>query len=509
MSSVADHTLFVVNLPKVFWLVVVVFLACLVAGSWGLLFLAFILFPLIAFLDPKFFIKLGLMLMSFVHLFAEPNYTVNIPPQSLTMIQVIPAGAAFGQNYDEVILVGALVVILSNMVQIKKINVPGLIGWVLASILVMSASALINQISPSILLNYFTSYQRFPVFVLAFLVVPHWTIEELSDLRNLAFLICLPIQVVAGLFQNLGNLASGSVVLIDGLTGTFNYPFGDWSTMFVTIGMIYALCRLMTRYQAAYGLWFLFGLLYLLSAQQNLSTLMAFGIFCVVIVYFLFLRRRTMSDRFRLVLRIGAVFLVMIAGFAIIGELISTTDNVDVVTTLTGYFSAKLVQQQTILGISPKILTYLNLSDLFSTGAINPLWGAGPAMFLSGLALYNFGGPLTAQYSSAAQIESIFGGTGRGDLMENNIVAFGGELGMIGLLAMYMPFVSIIRHLRKRRTIDRKLGSELMTEWVTFSLIFFIVYSSLLLMFEVQPLVFLLALMCGIAIRSLDLEART
>jgi hypothetical protein len=507
-TSVEGLASFATDMPTVLFGLLSVFMLAVVAGGWGLSILPFFVLAVLALLHPKAYIYLSIFLVSFIHVLSEPNYIVNLPNQSLTLLQVNPAGSAFYQNFDEAVLVGALMILMRRLIHLKAIRIPYFKGWVGLSITAICVSWVANGLSPVILANYLSSYLRLPIMLMAFLAIPDWTRKDLDKLANVILILCLPIQFVFGILQNIGTLLTGRIILSDGLSGTFNFPIGDWSTMYVTLGMIYMLCHLVTRYQVKHAVWFLLGILYLVSAEENLSTIVAIATFGLVIAYFTLVEQVPSKARMKRVAKLSIAFGTFAIVLVLIGELITSFVDPEISYRLTQYIGAKLAQQNAVLGISPKILTYLNLLGLYLSGTVNVLWGAGPAMYLSGLALYNFGGVLTQEYSTEAQIEWLFNGVGRGDAMENNVVAFAGEIGIIGLLGMYMPLLAIVTYLGKNIAIIKHTETGIRIHWTVFAVIFFLLYSTLLLVFEIQPLIFVLAILCGIGIKYIEIFKR-
>lgn len=316
--------------------------------------------------------------------------------------------------------------------------------------LVGVASAILNLVPPLNILYFSTNWFR-AFLILAYLFVLPWTEKQVMHFFGVLLTLAFLFQWGGSLAVNWSSMLGGEWFWIDNFTGTFMFPLCEWAAFLLAISIFMFLAEFFVtrkwRY-AALGGAALFGIL---SAQVGTMTLM---LFFIMAAYFgiLFLR----PTKFGLsAFKSRGLILLGLTGIALIIFLVVSFDDDDSAQGFTVNYAEAQFRRRVldVSGINeiPKVLAYFNLGQAFLNGEINPLFGAGPAMYLTSTGQSLGVSPLVEKYGTS----SIFGYemTGQAESQVISLTGLIGELGLIGLYAYLALLLGVYRVLWARRNI--------------------------------------------------------
>jgi hypothetical protein len=332
-------------------------------------------------------------------------------------------------------------VLLSSMKTGKYVRILFLVGLF---------SAVMNLVPPTNILYFSTNWFR-AFLIFAYIFILPW--NEKQVLRFIGFLLTLAFvfQWGGALAVNWSSLLEGEWFWIDNFTGTFMFPLCEWAAFLLAISLFMFLAELFVTRKWRYAVLGGAALFGILSAQVGTMTLM---LFVIVASYFGFLFLRPAKFGLTAFKSRGIILLGLAGAVAVVFLVVNSADDDSKQGFTVKYADVQF--RRRVLDVSgineiPKVLAYVNLGTAMLNREVNPLWGAGPAMYLTSTGQSLNVSPLVDKYGAA----SIFGGemTGQAESQIISVPGLIGELGFIGLVAYLALLVGPFRFLWKRRKV--------------------------------------------------------
>lgn len=308
-------------------------------------------------------------------------------------------------------------------------------------------SALLNSVPFTNILYFFTNWFR-PFLLLAVMTLLSWTERQIAMFLGLLITLAFAFQWGGSLAVNWQRALTGEFFWIDDFTGTFMFPLCEWAAFLLAIALFVFLSEFFVSKNGKYLLYAGLALFGIISAQVGTMTAMLLLILALFFGALFFAPNRFGLSGFKG--RTGIVFgllsITVVFALVLVGAPASEGQAFAI-----GYaqsqFNKWVLDVVSILDI-PKVLAYYKLSAAFLNGEINPLWGAGPAMYLTGMGTTLNVSPLVEKYSAG----TLFGGiVGEANSQAISVVGLLGELGILGF-ALYVALLVVpFRALWRRR----------------------------------------------------------
>ena len=316
---------------------------------------------------------------------------------------------------------------------------------------VVLLSALVNAVSVSNVAYYFPNWLR-AFIVLGYMFIIPWSEVQIKRLAQFLITLAFAFQLVGSTVVNWPRLLSGRFSWIDDFTGTFMFPLCEWAAFLLGISIFMFLGEYFASKRARYVILALIAFVGIISASVGTMTIILIVslVFFFGLVFIVPQRFGLVQIKNRLAIFAGALAFasIVILFLNLSGE---SSEKVNVVS------YGQYMLEKRVFGVSsvkeiPKILAYYNLVVAITHGEINPLWGAGPAMYLSGIGAWLGDSRLVDKYST----EAMYAGesSGQAESQQISIVGLFGELGILGLFAFLGLLGTVWLNVwRKRRTV--------------------------------------------------------
>jgi hypothetical protein len=429
-----------------------------IVGLWSALLETWLLLPpvylvlsILASRNPRFPVYLLLSVMTFIKFFQIPDFTIysTVIGQSFRFAN---SGSPLVKFADELVLVLVVqhIVLKTHLftktpILLRQLRLGRYVGYVFA---VAVLSAIVNIVPLDNILYFSANWLR-PYIVLACILVVPWTRQQIRFLCGYTITLAFVFQLAGSVAVNLPHIQAGEWFWIDDFTGTFMFPLCEWAAFLLAVALIVFLAEFTVRRRPQFILLAGLSLFGIISAQVGTMTVV---LFIAIAIYFLtvllipqIFGLSVITSRLSLVA--GLFFTVL----AILG--IWSIAEQDAAESFAVNYAVHKLHQRVLDVMSlkeiPKVLAYINVGSALSTGEINPILGAGPAMYLTNTGQALGRSPIAAEYSASA----MFAGeaTGQSESQVISVVGLVGELGIVGLIAYMLLLLSPFRFLWRRR----------------------------------------------------------
>ena len=354
----------------------------------------------------------------------------------------------------------------------------GVLKWFKGFIVIIILSALVNSVPTSQILKYILNWTRpFLVYFLIFYLP--WDEDKLNKIANYLITLAFVFQWGGSIAVNFKKMLKGDFFWVDDFTGTFTFPACEHAAFLLTIVLFVFLGKYFTHKNNKFLVVAVFAFFGIISAQVGTMTVMLLFVISVFFsVLVLFPHKFGLSSfKGRFTILVGFVSIFFIGLFVWLDY-----DNPRY-RSVVGY-SQKKFEQRVLFSSQfseiPKILSYYNLGQAYISGEINPLLGAGPANYLTGLGKSISSSPLIEKYGS----KSLYKVVGQAESQQNSVVGLAGEIGLIGFIVYISLVFSIFRHLWHNKNYFYKSEWHGLFIGTIGSFIFYLFYASIQNAFE-------------------------
>ncbi|MEO0895733.1 MAG: hypothetical protein AAFY71_05015 [Bacteroidota bacterium] len=271
----------------------------------------------------------------------------------------------------------------------------------------------------------------------------NYTPKESSNTFSLFMFMSVEMQVIVSLLQNYRELP-GKIFFDDYATGTFVFPQYELSGYFLTMGLFWALYKLLVNRKPIYILRAIIALYGIISISIVLFTVVLVLVLGASLIYANVLGILKTKE---LVL---AFFVIMILGYPV--YIIFTDESQGSNSSVHSKKMSEKYESASLTDI-PKIYSYVNLYNMMTTEG-RVIFGSGPGTFQTKFA----SGPIQRKYHTfnvmqTSQLSSS-------EFLENSTVGIIGEIGLQGYIVFILLYWYMVKRSFRYINLKKKLTGK-------------------------------------------------